>query len=157
MIRWASTGPIPGRASRSDAVAELRFTGPPGGAPDADPDAPDAAPGPPTAICWPSPTTAARFTDAGSASGSSPPAASTASATRDPDGRLTSPGRATRPTTETTTVLAVSATSATEGVAGAAVPVPVPVAVPVPVSVLVPVPGSVTVDVPVPASSTRST
>src|SRR3954466_4620997 len=122
---------MPGSASRSDAVAALRFTGPPGaGAGAAAARArPAAAPGTPTAICWPSPTTAARFTDAGSASGSSPPAASTASATRDPDGRLTSPGRATRPTTETTTVLAVSATSATEGVAGAAVPVPVPVAV----------------------------
>src|SRR3954447_15307148 len=115
---------MPGRASRSAAVAALRFTGPPDAAPpEADPVAPVAVPGTPTAICWPSATTVARFTDAGSASGSRPPAAWTASATRDPDGRVTSPGRATRPTTETTTVLAVSATSPTEGVAGGEVPV----------------------------------
>ena len=36
--------------------------------------------------------------------GSRPPAASTASATRAPDGSVTRPGRATRPTTDTTTV-----------------------------------------------------
>src|SRR3954451_22902880 len=113
---------MPGRASRSAAVAALRFTAPPDAAPpEADPVAPVAVPGTPTAICWPSPTTAARFTDAGSAAGSRPPAAATASATREPDGRVTSPGRATWPTTETTTVLAVSATCPTDGVAGASV------------------------------------
>src|SRR4051812_36316613 len=112
---------MPGSASRSDTVAALRFTGPPCVVPGAVPVEPVATPGTPTAICWPSATTAARFTDAGSASGSSPPAASTASATRDPDGRVTSPGCATSPTTETTTVVAVSATSPTDGVAGAVV------------------------------------
>src|SRR3954454_14149054 len=112
---------MPGNASRSDAVAVLRFTGPPGTVPAAVPAGLVAAPGSPTAICWPSATTAARLTEAGSASGSSPPAASMASATRAPEGRVTRPGLATSPTTDTTTVDEVSATSPTGVVVDAAV------------------------------------
>src|SRR5690606_22209448 len=44
----------------------------------------------------------ARFSGVRSVSGSGPPAARTASATRSPGARVTNPGRATRPTTLTT-------------------------------------------------------
>src|SRR4051794_38848737 len=66
---------------------------------------------PPPAACPQAPAarpraevTAAALTEAGSASGSTPPAAATASATRAPAGRVTSPGAATWPMTDTTTV-----------------------------------------------------
>src|SRR3954453_1154813 len=118
-MRCARTGPTPGRASSSAAVALFRSSLPPGAAAAAPPGAGADAPGAPTTICWPSVTRAARLTNAGSASGPSPPAASTAAATRGADGSVTSPGRAAEPTTETTTVAEVSATSPTAGCRGA--------------------------------------
>src|SRR3954447_8382855 len=108
---------MPGRPSSAATPAVFRVTPPPlpplGGV-EPGTTAPAAA-GTPTATCWPSATTAARLTEAGSASGSSPPAALIASATRAPEVRVTSPGLATSPTTETTTVVEVSATSPTGG------------------------------------------
>src|SRR4051794_10929984 len=117
MIRWASTGPIPGSASRSATVAVLRSTGPAAAAPEGPaPDAPAPDdPGVPTAICCPSETTAARLTAEASVPGTSPPAAATASATREPVGTVTRPGWTTRPTTETTTVADVRPAFPTAG------------------------------------------
>src|SRR4051812_29898467 len=110
---------MPGRASRSPAEAAFRSSGPP--VDEAPAWGADAGPGTATEICWPSVTTAARFTTAGSVPGRRPPAASIASATRAPVRTVTSPGRATRPTTETTTVVDVRAASPTGGDFGAEV------------------------------------
>src|SRR6185369_2499181 len=78
--------------------AVFRSTGPAADAPD--------APGPaatPTAISSPSLTFLARLICDMSVPASAPPAASIASATREPVGRRTSPGRRTLPDTATTT------------------------------------------------------
>ena len=57
----------------------------------------------PTSTCSPSVSTRARFTVASLAFGRAPPAASTASITREPAGSRTTPGRRTLPATCTTT------------------------------------------------------
>src|SRR4051794_17226619 len=131
-IRWARTGPMPGSASRSATVAAFRSSTPPlpipavsGGPLGA------AAPGTPTAICWPSVSTAAALTEAGSASGNRPPTALRASATRDPDGSVTRPGAATWPITDTTTVPAVAVGVPAADVADVADGVPGPAVAPV--------------------------
>ena len=62
-----------------------------------------AAPFSGTTICWPSTTGAARFTAASSALTVGPPAISSASVTRAPAGRRTTPGERTAPHTYTTT------------------------------------------------------
>src|SRR5581483_11410727 len=61
-----------------------------------------AAAGTATATCSPSVRRAARFTDSGRTPGRIPPAARTASSTRDPADRWYTPGVRTRPTTSTT-------------------------------------------------------
>src|SRR6266508_3419174 len=99
MIRAASTGPTPGRASSCASVAVFRLTGPVGGTP------PPASAGggvPPTTTSSPSVSLRARLTYDRSVPGSTPPAASIASATRDPAGSVTRPGCRTRPLTATT-------------------------------------------------------
>src|SRR5690606_35728101 len=97
------------------AVAVLRFRIGPGG----DPPGPGgaSAPGgarapggvgapggaPPTTICSPSTSRRARLIGPGSAPFRTPPAASIASATREPAARVSTPGRRTLPVTWTTT------------------------------------------------------
>src|SRR5204863_379844 len=61
-----------------------------------------SAAGMPTAICSPSPRRRARLRVVRSTPGCGPPAARTASSTREPSGRWTSPGWTTRPVTLTT-------------------------------------------------------
>src|SRR5690606_13757732 len=98
-MRCASAGPIPGSVSRSVWVAVLRLTL--AGAP-ARPPTSSGGGGTPTATSSPSASRRARLSWDRSASGSAPPAASTASATRAPGARRTSPGRCTSPVTATT-------------------------------------------------------
>src|SRR5690349_16774346 len=108
-IRCASTGPTPGSESRSASVAELRLTGVPGAGAAAGPGtaaagaaAPDGG-GTPTTMSSPSTTLRAGLSIVTSTPGPVPPAACIASATREPDGRCTRPGRRTLPATATTT------------------------------------------------------
>src|SRR2546423_769586 len=102
---WARTGPTPGSVSSRVTVALLRLTWPPG-APAPPPEPASTAPGggvAPITTSSPSTSLRARFRNDRSVPGSAPPAASRASATRDPAGRRTSPGLRTRPATATTT------------------------------------------------------
>src|SRR5659263_336063 len=116
-IRCASTGPTPGRVSSCCSVALFRLTLPPL-APPLDPPLapPDWPPAPavapvgaaaggsaPTSTCSPSVSRRARFTPAVLSPGSAPPAAATASATREPAGSVTTPGWFTLPATSTVT------------------------------------------------------
>src|SRR5659263_548987 len=116
-IRCASTGPTPGRVSSCCSVALFRLTLPPL-APPLDPPLapPDWPPAPavapvgaaaggsaPTSTCSPSVSRRARFTPAVLSPGSAPPAAATASATREPAGSVTTPGWCTLPATSTVT------------------------------------------------------
>src|SRR3990172_626545 len=98
MIRAASTGPTPGSTSSADTSAVLTRTFPSAGA--GPPEATTSG----TTSCCPSVMGAARFSDARSAPGRAPPAATTASATRAPAGSETSPGNATLPDTCTVTI-----------------------------------------------------
>src|SRR5690606_5908749 len=99
-IRAASTGPTPGSASRSDALARLIEIGPlpPPGAPSF--VAPEPS-GPGTTIWAPADTGAARLIASAKAPARSPPAAATASATSASSGTETTPGEATQPATWT--------------------------------------------------------
>src|SRR5659263_415683 len=81
-------------------AAALRSTA---GSPPGPPADCGCSPGRGTTTCSPSVSTRARLIAARSASGPAPPAASIASASRDPAGRWTSPGWSTWPTTCTTT------------------------------------------------------
>src|SRR5262249_29288565 len=107
---------MPGNVSSSAAVAELRLIGEPGAA-----DPPPPAPGPPPSVAAPgtaapgggvspitisSPSTTfcAMFTKDRSVPGSGPPAASGASAIREPDGTRTKPGCRTLPSTAMTSI-----------------------------------------------------
>jgi len=114
-MRWASTGPTPGSPSSWSSVAVLRSTSPP---PPAPPPPPEGAPGPaavpprpvtPTSTCSPSVSSRAKLMVVRSTPGKTPPAAASASATLDPGGSRTSPGRRTRPATWTTTSAAPTA------------------------------------------------
>src|SRR5437762_5505075 len=100
-MRWAVAGPTPGRVSSCASVAVFRLTGP------AAVVAPPSPPVPgggvtPTTTSSPSTSLRARFTNDRSVPGNAPPAASMASATREPVGSRTNPGRYTRPATATT-------------------------------------------------------
>src|SRR6266566_9751814 len=110
-MRWARTGPTPGRPSNCSRLAVFRSTG---ADPDAEPAEPPApagiedppavgAPETPTAICSPSVSLRARFSELRSTPGSAPPAARSASSTRDALRRRYTPGWRTLPTTSTTT------------------------------------------------------
>ena len=94
-MREASTGPIPGNESSCSGVAVDReialALAPPGGVT-------------PTAICSPSINIRARLTVDCACGSVKPPAAATASATREPGCRCTSPGCMTLPMTCTTTL-----------------------------------------------------
>ena len=108
---------MPGSPSSCSRVAVLRSTGAVGEPPVAEPAAappaePTAGPGADriggrprrcTSSCSPSTRTRARLTLASRAVAVRPPAARTASATREPVGSRTRPGRRTAPTTCTTT------------------------------------------------------
>ncbi|AJC58410.1 hypothetical protein GZL_05835 [Streptomyces sp. 769] len=119
----ARTGPTPGRASSCCSVAELRLSGPlvspdvPLPAPPPPPVAPPAPGGPPapappvapapsaaTRICSPSVSSRARFSPRRSAPRNTPPAACSASITREPAGNRCTPGRWTFPATSTTSI-----------------------------------------------------
>src|SRR6478736_5031810 len=141
----AITGPTPGSDSSAAWSAWLRFTGvatvadPPGPCavplppallgPDVapvtvrtvPPTVPDRLPArsPPTTTESPSDRRAARFIPVTSPSWVTPPAASMASATRDPGGNRTRPGLCTRPVTETYKVLGVEADVVEVAVVGA--------------------------------------
>src|SRR5262245_6417563 len=99
MIFAAVLGPIPGSASSCSSVAALSETGPL----DPELDPAPAAPRTGTTTCCPSASGAARFTPIRAARRVTPPAAATASATRDPVETLYRPGLRTAPTTSTTT------------------------------------------------------
>ena len=96
-MRWASVGPMPGRESRPAASVRLMFTNPP--------TAPAALDSPIflTTNCSPSVSGLARFIEVWSASDLNPPAANTASSTREFAESSYTPGVATSPTTCTTT------------------------------------------------------
>src|SRR5689334_6597425 len=108
-MRWARTGPTPGSWSSCSAVAVLRSTGVPGAAEPGGGRPGGGVPGAgegrrtPTGICSPSTSLRARLRVPVPAPGRTPPAALMASSTREPDGRVTTPGCLTLPRTWTTT------------------------------------------------------
>src|SRR4051812_48250580 len=121
---------MPGSSSSSAWVPVLMFTmGVP--APEVGADAAVAATplggGTPTTICSPSVRTRARFKEPVRTPRRGPPAAATASTTRDPAGSVAIPGRRTLPATSTT----MRPVAAAEG-PPAAGPVPAPAAGPEP-------------------------
>src|SRR4051794_24026233 len=105
-MRWARTGPTPGRSSNWSGVAALRSSGVPGAVGDPPPGgagADGAGARTPTGICSPSTSLRARLRVPVFAPGRAPPAALIASATREPEGSVTTPGCLTLPRTCTTT------------------------------------------------------
>src|SRR5699024_482290 len=130
-MRWAMAGPTPGSSSSSAAPAVFRSIAPPASVPGGPLPSPPpvgaagpssagggCSPGRGTWICSPSTRGRARFTAASSASSVAPPAARSASSTRAPPGRCTTPGAATAP--ETWTISSSEAPSS--GAAPAAAP-----------------------------------
>src|SRR4051812_5071911 len=106
MIRWARTGPTPGRASNWGAVAVLRLSGVVGGwALSGVPVEVVGWVGRPTTICSPSVSWRARLRELRSTPRRGPPARVRASATREPVGARIRPGRWTLPATWTTRVV----------------------------------------------------
>src|SRR5690242_9166953 len=107
-MRWARTGPTPGRASSWARVAVLRLTGSVDAALGVDEVVVPGGlvgggwVGRPTLICSPSVIWRARLRVVRSTPGSGPPARASTSATREPVGARTSPGRRTLPATYTT-------------------------------------------------------
>src|SRR4051812_34245290 len=114
---------MPGSSSSSAWVPVLMFTmGVP--APEVGADAAVAATplgaGTPTTICSPSVRTRARFKEPVRTPRRGPPAAATASTTREPAGSVAIPGRRTLPATSTT----MRPVAAAEGVPAGPVPAP---------------------------------